>query len=161
MKALLVFPDHPDTFWSFRSALRIVSKRTPEPPLGLLTVAAMLSTDWEKRLVDMQVTALRDADLEWADLVFISATSIQRESAHEVIKRCRKIGVRTVAGGPLFTSMPEDFADVDYLVLNEAEVTLPPFLRDLERGCAREIYASNTLPARGASAAMSTTVPAT
>ncbi|NOZ63809.1 MAG: B12-binding domain-containing radical SAM protein [Caldiserica bacterium] len=146
MKVTLVYPGYPDTFWSFKHALKFVSKRATHPPLGLLTVAAMLPEEWEKKLVDMNVTTLRDEDLSEADLVFISAMSIQRDSAKEVISRCKELGVKTVAGGPLFTTEYEEFEDVDYLVLNEAEITLPPFLEDFEKGCARHIYSSNVLP---------------
>ncbi|HEY6871952.1 MAG TPA: radical SAM protein, partial [Geobacteraceae bacterium] len=140
MKILLVYPHYPDTFWSFRHALKFIGRKASFPPLGLLTVAAMLPGEWEKRLVDMNVRALSDEDLAWADCVFISAMTIQRQSAREVIARCRRLGVKTVAGGPLFTACHEDFPDVDHMVLNEAELTLPPFLDDLLRGEPRHLY---------------------
>ncbi|MFH1028446.1 MAG: DUF4070 domain-containing protein, partial [Pseudomonadota bacterium] len=143
MKILLVYPHYPDTFWSFRYALKFIDRKASFPPLGLLTVAAMLPGDWEKRLIDMNVGSLGDADLEWADYVFISAMTIQRESAQEVIARCRRLGVKSVAGGPLFTSWHDEFPDVDHLVLGEAELTLPPFLADLCNGKARPVYADN------------------
>jgi radical SAM superfamily enzyme YgiQ (UPF0313 family) len=111
--------------------------------LGLLTIAAMLPEQWEKKLVDMNVTALKDADLKNADLVFISAMSIQLASVKEVVDRCKKMGVKMVAGGPLFTGESRDFPDVDHLVLNEAEITLPLFLEDLHKGCVKHIYATN------------------
>ncbi len=141
MKILLVYPLYPDTFWSFRYALKFIDRKASFPPLGLLTVAAMLPGEWEKRLVDMNVRPLCDADLAWADYVFISAMSIQRTSAQEAIDRCRQRGVKTVAGGPLFTACHEDFPHVDHLVLGEAELSLPPFLDDLSRGEPRHIYA--------------------
>jgi radical SAM superfamily enzyme YgiQ (UPF0313 family) len=140
MKILLVYPHYPDTFWSFRHALKFINRKASFPPLGLLTVAAMLPVEWQLRLVDMNVRLLGDDDLEWADYVFISAMSIQRKSAREVISRCLQMGVKTVAGGPLFTACHDDFPDVDHLVLGEAELTLPPFLADLENGGARHIY---------------------
>jgi len=143
MKILLVYPHYPDTFWSFRYALKFIDRKASFPPLGLLTVAAMLPGEWEKRLVDMNVHSLGDADLEWADYVFISAMTIQRESAREVIASCRRLGVKSVAGGPLFTSWHDEFPDVDHLVLGEAELTLPPFLADLCNGKARPVYADN------------------
>ena len=142
MRILLVYPEFPDTFWSFKHALRFVSKRASFPPLGLLTVAAMLPKSWEKRLVDMNVTTLHDRDLAWPDYVFLSAMAVQRKSVQEVIARCQKLGVPIVAGGPLFTAEPEKYPTVDHLVLNEAEITLPPFLRDLEAGFPQRIYAS-------------------
>jgi len=143
MKILLVYPKNPDTFWSFRHALKFISKKACYPPLGLLTVAAMLPESWEKRLVDMNAQKLTDRDLRWADCVFISAMTIQRESVKALLCRCREFGVKTVAGGPLFTTSPDEFDEVDHLVLNEAEVTLPPFLADLQRGQAGHLYTSD------------------
>ena len=146
MKILLVYPQYPDTFWSFRHALRIVAKRAAFPPLGLLTVAAMLPQEWDMKLVDMNAAPLKDEDIRWADYVFISAMVVQRSSVKEVIRRCKKLNVKMVAGGPLFTAAYEEFEEVDYLVLDEAEVTLPPFLEDLEKGCAKQIYTSKERP---------------
>ncbi len=146
MKILLVYPQYPDTFWSFRHALRIVSKKASFPPLGLLTVAAMLPSEWEKKLIDMNVTTLGDKDLNWADYVFISAMVVQRDSVKEVIARCNKLGVKVVAGGPLFTTGYEEFDGVDHFVLGEAEITLPLFLEDLHKGCAKHIYQSDERP---------------
>lgn len=143
MKILLVYPKYPDTFWSFKHALKFVSKKAVTPPLGLMTVAAMLPQEWEKRLVDMNVTALKDKDITWADFVFISAISVQQESVKELIARCKGIGVKIVAGGPLFMTGYEEFKGVDHFVLNEAEITLPLFLKDLKNGCAKAIYTSH------------------
>jgi radical SAM superfamily enzyme YgiQ (UPF0313 family) len=146
MKALLVYPSYPDTFWSLKYALRFISKKASHPPLGLLTVAAMLPKEWEKKLVDMNIETLRDKELAWADLVFVSGMSVQKTAAKEVITRCKKLGTTIVAGGPLFTTAYEEFEDVDHLVLNEAEITLPPFLEDLKNGCAKHTYTSHELP---------------
>lgn len=146
MKVTLVYPRYPDSFWSFRYALNFIGKKSAHPPLGLLTVAAMLPDQWEKRLVDLNVQKLRDEDIKWADYVFISAMVIQRNSAREIIKRCKALGVKTVAGGPLFTMEPEEFEDVDYMVLDEAEATLPVFLSDLEKGTPGHIYTSKEKP---------------
>jgi len=147
LKILLVYPQYPDTFWSFKHALRLISKKAAYPPLGLLTVAAMLPGEWEKKLVDMNVTSLTDKDIHWADYVFISAMVVQQDSVKEVITRCNKLKTRIVAGGPLFTTGNDgEFDGVDHFVLNEAEITLPPFLQDLERGCAQHIYTSNQRP---------------
>ena len=142
MNILLVYPKYPDTFWSFKYALTFISKKASLPPLGLLTVAAMLPADWVVRLVDKNTHKLRDADLRWADYVFLSAMSIQRESAETVIRRCKSLGVKVIGGGPLFTSVPEEFNEVDHLILNEAEITLPLFLADLKQGTAKHIYTS-------------------
>jgi radical SAM superfamily enzyme YgiQ (UPF0313 family) len=143
MKILLVYPHYPNTFWSFRHALKFIGRKASFPPLGLLTVAAMLPVEWEKRLVDMNVRPLSDDELLWADYVFLSAMTIQRESVQEVIARCRRLGVKTVAGGPLFTACHDDYPEVDHLVLGEAELTLAPFLADLLRGVARHLYADD------------------
>ncbi len=142
MKILLVYPGYPDTFWSFKHALKFIVKQATNPPLGLLTVAAMLPVEWEKRLVDMNTDALDDGDLKWADFVFISAMAVQKESTLKVVERCQKLAVPTVAGGPLFTSDPDSWKNVNHLILNEAEVTLPLFLSDLEKGIPRHIYTS-------------------
>jgi len=142
MRILLVNPEVPVTFWSFKNALKFISKRAILPPLGLLTVAAMLPKSWEKKLVDMTTTKLRDRDIRRADYVFLTAMTIQKDSARRVIDRCKKLGTKVVAGGPLFTAFPQDFPDVDHLVLNEAEVTLPLFLQELESGCAAPLYRS-------------------
>ncbi len=147
MKILLVYPQYPDTFWSFRHALKFVSKKAAFPPLGLLTIAAMLPGEWEKKLVDMNVARLTDEEIKWADYVFISAMAVQRNSVKEVIARCNKLDTKIVAGGPLFTTGHEEFDGVDHFILGEAEVTLHPFLEDLEKGCARSIYASHERPA--------------
>jgi radical SAM superfamily enzyme YgiQ (UPF0313 family) len=146
MNVLLIYPEFPDTFWSFKHALRFIRRNAASPPLGLLTVAAMLPPEWEKRLLDLNVAELTDADLVWADYVFISGMIVQRESSRRIIARCKAAGVKVVAGGPLFTSEYEQFAEVDYFVLNEAELTLPPFLADLERGCARRVYTTSEFP---------------
>jgi radical SAM superfamily enzyme YgiQ (UPF0313 family) len=140
MKVLLVYPEFPDTFWSLKHALRFTRKRAFSPPLGLLTVAAMLPAEWDKRLIDLNVRALTAADLAWADCVLISAMVVQRSSARRLIARCRAAGKTVVAGGPLFTAEWQQFPEVDHLVLGEAERTLPAFLADLARGCARHVY---------------------
>jgi radical SAM superfamily enzyme YgiQ (UPF0313 family) len=138
----LVYPKNPETFWDFKHALKFVSRKASSPPLGLLTVSSILPKFWEKKLCDMTVSKLTDHDLCWADYVFISAMSVQSESAEEVIHRCKQLGVKTVAGGPLFTSNYQDFEEVDHLVLGEAEVTLPLFISDLEKGYPQKIYLS-------------------
>lgn len=143
MKILLVYPEYPETFWSFKSALKFISRKASLPPLGLLTVAALLPGEWPKKLVDMTIGALSDQDIKWADYVFISAMSIQKESVKKVILRCQNLGAKIVAGGSLFTVEYEDFPQVDHLVLNEAEITLPFFLEDLKRGQAKHIYRSD------------------
>lgn len=123
--------------------MRFIGKRSAMPPLGLLTVAAMLPPSWNLRLVDTNVVPLRDEDLEWADLAMVSAMNVQEPSARRILARCRSAAVTTVAGGPLFTSGHARFPEVDHLVLNEAEITLPRFLADFTAGRARRLYASH------------------
>ena len=147
LKILLVYPEYPETFWSFRYALQFVSKRAAYPPLGLLTVASLLPPSWPKRLVDLNVRPLKDSDIAWADYVFISAMVVQKKSAQDVIRRCRQQGVRIVAGGPLFTEYWADYPEVDHLILNEAEITLPLFLQDLRQGNPQKVYQSSDFPA--------------
>lgn len=145
MNILLVYPEYPaDTFWSFKHALKFIYKKAGNPPLGLLTVAALLPVEWEKRLVDLNVTtSLGEKDLLWADYVLISAMTVQRDSVTQIIKRCKNHGVKIVAGGPLFTTNFDDYPQVDHLILNEAEITLPLFLADLQNGTAKHLYRSD------------------
>lgn len=142
MNILLIYPEYPGTFWSFKHALKFISKKASFPPLGLLTVASMLPESWHIRLIDMNVEPLKDNDITQADFVFLSAMSIQSESAIEVIKRCGALNTKIVAGGPLFTSSHESFEGIDHFVLDEAEITLPLFLNDLEQGHPKMIYRS-------------------
>ena len=146
MNILFVYPRYPDTFWSFRHALKFIAKKAAYPPLGLLTVAAMLPREWEKRLVDLNTDDLRDEDIAWADYVFISAMDVQRQSAHEVVKRCRQLDARVVAGGPLFTTEHEEFPEVDHFVLGEAEIVISSLIADLEEGKGKRIYYSDERP---------------
>ena len=140
MKIVLIYPEYPATFWSFKYALGFIRKKAALPPLGLLTIGAMLPEEWPKKLIDLNVTKLTDSDLAWADYAFISGMVVQRESAREIIARCKEANLKVIAGGPLFTSEYDQFRDVSHFVLNEAEKTLPPFLADLEKGFARHIY---------------------
>jgi radical SAM superfamily enzyme YgiQ (UPF0313 family) len=146
MKILLVYPETPHTFWSFHNALKFVSKKSSEPPLGLLTVAAILPDHWEKKLIDMNVSELKDKHIQWADYVFISGMNVHTESIKKVIRRCNTIGSKVIAGGPVFTFDKQEFEGVDHFILNEAEITLPLFLRDLEQGFPKPIYRSDQFP---------------
>jgi radical SAM superfamily enzyme YgiQ (UPF0313 family) len=147
LKILLINPEVPNTFWSLKSALKFVSKKSLLPPLGLLTVAAMLPESFEKKLIDMNVVKLSDRQIKWADYVFISAMVIQKTSVDNVIERCKRLNVKIVAGGPLFTAFPEAYLNnVDHLVLKEGEITLPSFLKDLEKGCPEPYYTTREKP---------------
>lgn len=140
MNILFIYPLFPETFWSFKHALSFIGKKATNPPLGVITVAPMLPKQWQKKLVDLNITALTDEDIDWADMVFVSGMSIQKQSAQDVIRRCKLHGKTVVAGGPLFTYEHESFPGVDHFILNEAEITLPEFLADLEKGTPRHIY---------------------
>ncbi len=143
MNVLLVYPHYPDSFWSFRHALRFISKKAAIPPLGLITVSAMLPSTWQKKLVDMNVTSLKTRDIQWADYVFISAMYIQKKSVDKVIEECIKYGVKIVAGGPLFTREYKNYSQINHFILNEAEITLPLFLKDLNAGSPKKVYKTN------------------
>ena len=143
---LLVYPEYPATFWSFKYALQFVSKKAAYPPLGLLTMAALLPPHWKKRLIDLNVRPLTNRDLAWADYVFISAMVVQQESVKQILAVTQERNFPVVAGGPLFTASHQDYPEIDYFVLNEAEATLPLFLEDLQRGYPRRVYQTNNFP---------------
>jgi radical SAM superfamily enzyme YgiQ (UPF0313 family) len=144
MKVLLIYPEYPPTFWSFKYALSFISKKASFPPLGLLTIASMLPKKWDIRLLDMNVRKLKDKDLLWADYVYISAMIVQSKSVEAVLHKCKSLACKVVAGGPLFTTEYENYTEmVDHLVLNEAEETLGAFLQDLENGTPRKVYTSS------------------
>ena len=151
MNVLLLYPEFPDTFWSFKHALSFVGKKASFPPLGLMTVAGLLPEKWNKRLVDLNVKRLRESDLAWADYAFIGAMIVQQDSARKLIARCKAAGLKIVAGGPLFTMEHQAFEGVDHFVLNEAEITLPRFLADLEANRAKPLYATEEFPALSSS----------
>ncbi len=143
MKILLVYPQYPDTFWGFKHALKFVSKKAVNPPLGLITISSMLPANWYKKLIDLNIEPLKKKDILWADYVFISAMNVQSDSVNEIILRCKAHHKTIVAGGPLFTEDPERFPDVDHFVLNEAELTLPDFINDLMNGNPKGMYQAN------------------
>ena len=146
MNALLVYPEFPDTYWSFRYALKFEGKRAAFPPLGLLTISSMLPSDWRRKLVDLNVEDLSDSDIDWADIVLVSAMIVQNESLSDVVSRCRAAGKRVVVGGPYVSTSSERLPEADHIFIGEAETTLPEFLNDLELGIARKIYKASERP---------------
>ena len=146
IRALLVYPEMPPTYWSMRYALPFLGRRAVFPPLGLLTVAAMLPPSWELRLLDLNVEPLRREDVDAADLVLISAMLVQRDSFEKVVALCREAGKPIVAGGPYPTSSHASIQGVDHFVLGEAEASLPQFLEDFERGCPKACYSDRSHP---------------
>jgi len=150
MNVLLVYPEFPDTYWSFRHALSFEGKRSAFPPLGLLTISAMLPADWNRRLVDMNIRDIRLRDIEWADVVFCSAMAVQRDSLKRVVALSKSRGKRVVVGGPYVSTTADNLPDVDHIFVGEAEETLPEFVHDLERGEARRVYKATERPALSA-----------
>jgi radical SAM superfamily enzyme YgiQ (UPF0313 family) len=145
MKALLVSPEFPNTFWSFRHALSFEGKRAAFPPLGLLTVAALLPPSWERRLVDLNVRSLGDAEIAWADIVLVGAMLAQKDSLRQVVERCKALGKRVVVGGPYVTTAAAPLP-ADHFFLGEAETTLPAFIDDLAHGAAKRAYQAAERP---------------
>jgi radical SAM superfamily enzyme YgiQ (UPF0313 family) len=146
MNALLIYPEFPDTFWSFKHALKFLGKRAAQPPLGLMTVAALLPKTWKKRLVDTNVERLRDRDLAWADVVMLGAMHIQRDSLAAIVERCRARGLRTVVGGPIASSLSPAELKTDHVVIGEAESLIADLARDLEQGKAKPLYQAAERP---------------
>ncbi len=145
-KILLVYPEIPATYWSFKYALPFIRYKTLMPPLGLITIAALLPEDYTVRLIDMNFQKLTAGDIASADMVFVSAMIVQKESFHRVVALCNEYGTPVVAGGPYPTSSYRHIKGVSHFVLNEGEITLPRFIDDLERGQARHIYQDDAKP---------------
>ncbi len=146
MNALLIYPEFPETYWSFKHALKFLGKRAAQPPLGLMTVAALLPKSWNKRLVDTNVERLRDRDLDWADVVMLSGMHIQRESLVAIVDRCRARGLHTVVGGPIASSIPAEELKADRVVIGEAESLMADLARDLEQGTTKPAYQATERP---------------
>jgi radical SAM superfamily enzyme YgiQ (UPF0313 family) len=146
LNVLLVYPRNPDTFWSFKHVLKFVSKKAAFPPLGLLTVAAMLPPEWKLKLVDLNFSELGDDELRLADYVFLSGMIVHRQSAHEIAARCAALGKTVVAGGPLFTTGHRDFPEIRHFVLGEAEDIIGQLVADMERGVLQPVYHSAEWP---------------
>jgi radical SAM superfamily enzyme YgiQ (UPF0313 family) len=132
MRVLLVNPEFQETYWSFRYALPFEGKRSVFPPLSLLTVSSLLPRECERRLVDLTIERLKDSQIEWADMVFITGMLAQKESLHEVVQRCKRLGKVIVLG--------------DHIFQGEAETTLPQFFEDLKRGQAKRTYKAPERP---------------
>jgi radical SAM superfamily enzyme YgiQ (UPF0313 family) len=146
MRVLLLNPEFPDTYWSFRHALPFEGKRCAFPPLGLLTVSALLPSTWEKRLIDLNVQSLKTSDLDWADIVFVTAMLVQKDSFKQLLKRCKERGKRVVVGGPYVTTSSENLPEADHIFIGEVETTLPGFIKDLADGVARRRYQASERP---------------
>lgn len=146
MKVLMVYPEYPATYWSFRFAVPFQRRKAAHPPLGLMTISPMLPKDWERKLIDINVEPLRDKQIEWADMVMISAMIVQKKSARETIARAKAMGKTVVVGGPLWAKDTADYDSIDHVVVGEAEHLLPQFVRDFQNGCAKKVYESEEMP---------------
>jgi len=147
MNGLLIWPRFPISYWGVHYTVSLLRKGAIMPPLGPITVAALCPSDWNLRLIDLNIEELSDSDLQWADIVLMSGMAIQHSSMTEVLRRCKHAGVRSVVGGPHATSSPERLEDADHLVLDEGEITLPAFFKDLQAQCPQRMYrAGNRKP---------------
>jgi radical SAM superfamily enzyme YgiQ (UPF0313 family) len=146
MNILLISPRTPATFWSFRHVLCLASRKAAFPPLGLLTIAAMLPADWNLKLVDLDVTTLHDADIAWADWVFLSGMIVHTDSCQSIARRCASIQTPVIAGGPLFTTGHEQFPEIPHFVLGEAEELVGDLVADIEAGTVCPQYQADRRP---------------
>jgi len=136
MRTLLLYPLFPKSFWSFEKALELVDRKALLPPLGLVTVAAILPQEWEFRLVDRNVRPVTEEEWEWADMVILSAMIVQSEDFLAQIREAKRREKTVVVGGPYATALPHEAeaAGADFLVLDEGEITLPLFVEAIARG---------------------------
>ncbi len=146
MKILLIYPEYENTFWNLKRVFKVLGKKAAYPPLGLLTIAAMLPENWDKKLVDMNCQALKEEHILWADYVFISAIVGQKQSTVDVINKIKYYGKTVIAGGSLFTTGYEEFAYTDTLVLGEAEEIMPLLVHDIENNSLKKIYSAEKFP---------------
>jgi radical SAM superfamily enzyme YgiQ (UPF0313 family) len=146
MNVLLAYPRTPDTFWSFAHVLPFVARKAAFPPLGLLTVAAMLPAHWNLKLVDLNVAPLEDEQIEWSDYVLLSGMIVHKESAHEIAARCAALGKPVLAGGPLFTTGHAEFPEIPHFVCGEAEEVIAEVVADMERGALKALYRAPRFP---------------
>ncbi|MEX1097971.1 MAG: radical SAM protein [Planctomycetales bacterium] len=146
MNVLLVSPQTPDTFWSFKHALKFISRKAAFPPLGLLTIATLLPKSWNLRLVDLNVARLDDGALLWADYVMISGMIVHRASVDDVVARARRLGRPVIGGGPLFTTGGDEFGDAVHCVVGEAEELIETLAADMRAGTLQRRYVAAGWP---------------
>lgn len=145
MRVLLLYPLFPKSFWSFEKTLELVDRKVLLPPLGLVTVAAILPQDWEYKLVDRNVREVTEAEWEWADLVILSAMIVQKDDFLAQIREAKRRGKPVAVGGPYPTALPEEAqaAGTDYMILDEGEITLPMFVEAIARGETQGVFRSD------------------
>ncbi|MBT9316623.1 B12-binding domain-containing radical SAM protein [Leptothoe spongobia] len=148
MKALLLYPHFPQSFWSYDRFMEIAGLKAVIPPLGIITVAALLPSDWEIRFCDRNVVHETDADWEWCDIVILSAMLVQKPDFQALIRKAVQLGKKVAVGGPYPTSVPQDALDAgaQFLVLDEGEMTVPQFLEALSQGETHGIFRSSEKP---------------
>ena len=143
MRVLLLYPRFPQSFWSFEKTLALLDRKAMLPPLGLVTVAAILPQEWEFKLVDRNVGEVTDADWDWAELVILSAMIVQKDDLLEQIQLAKDKGKQVAVGGPYATALPHEVAAADYLILDEGEITLPLFVDAIAQGERSGVFRSN------------------
>jgi radical SAM superfamily enzyme YgiQ (UPF0313 family) len=145
MNVLLIYPQFPKSFWSFEKTLELVGFKAQLPPLGIITVAAILPQTWEFKLVDRNVRDVTEAEWEWADMVIMSAMIVQKKDFVAQIQAAKQRGKLVAVGGPYPTALPKEaeVAGADFLILDEGEITLPLFVQAIERGERSGIIRSN------------------
>ncbi|MFM7384617.1 MAG: B12-binding domain-containing radical SAM protein [Microcystaceae cyanobacterium] len=148
MRALLIYPLFPPTFWSYEKILELVNRKVLLPPLGLITVAAILPQSWEFKLVDHNIRPVTEAEWDWAEIVIFSGMIVQRDDLLERIREAKRRGKSVAVGGPYATSVPDEVqkAGADFLILDEGELTLPMFVEALERGETQGIFRATEKP---------------
>ena len=148
MKTLLIYPEFPPTFWSYEKILELVNRKVLLPPLGLITVAAILPQTWEFKLVDRNITTVTEAEWNWAELVILSGMIVQKSDFIAQIQEAKKRGKLVAVGGPYPTSVPHEIesAGADFLILDEGEITLPLFVEAIERGETSGVFRTTEKP---------------
>ena len=147
MRVLLLYPLFPKSFWSFEKALALVDRKALLPPLGLVTVAAILPQEWEFKLVDRNIRTVTEEEWNWAELVILSGMIVQKDDMLDLIREAQRRGKPVAVGGPYATSLPAEVKEADYLVLDEGEITLPMFVEALERGETSGVFRASDKPA--------------
>jgi radical SAM superfamily enzyme YgiQ (UPF0313 family) len=145
MRVLLLYPQFPKSYWSFEKALELVDRKVMLPPLGLVTVAAILPQTWEYLLVDRNIRPVTEAEWEWAELVILSGMIVQQDDLLSQIRVAKQRGKSVAVGGPYATALPQDVAavDADYLILDEGEITLPMFVKAIQQQQSQGVFRAN------------------
>ena len=145
MRVLLIYPLFPKSFWSYEKILELVDRKVLLPPLGLVTVAAILPQEWEFKLVDRNVRSITEEEWQWADLVILSAMIVQRDDLLEQIRESKRRGKLVACGGPYPTAIPDEplEAGIDFMILDEGEITLPMFIEAIQRGDTKGVFRSD------------------